>query len=83
MPGVDECKRDEPDEQLELIKAKGMEHENAFLETKKALTSPLIGHYYDPALKSELLTIERHESRIARLEQLAFWQVDWGVARLR
>ena len=32
LPGVDECKRDEPDEQLELIKAKGMEHENAFLD---------------------------------------------------
>jgi uncharacterized protein len=31
-PGVDECGPDEQDEQLELIAAKGMEHEGTFLE---------------------------------------------------
>jgi uncharacterized protein len=31
-PGVDECGPDEKDKQLELIAAKGMEHEGAFLE---------------------------------------------------
>jgi uncharacterized protein len=32
LPGVDECKPDKKDEHLELIAAKGMEHERAFLE---------------------------------------------------
>ena len=32
LPGVDVCKRDDPDEQLELIAEKGMEHEKAYLE---------------------------------------------------
>lgn len=32
LPGIDSCKQDQNDEQLELIAAKGMEHEKAYLE---------------------------------------------------